>query len=53
MNSIYLILVAIYLFHIATNLSENLEKVNFYRGLLFIASLMIFVVSFVLSIYTK
>lgn len=57
MNSIYIILVAIYLFKIAININPKLEKASFYKGILFVASVIIFIASFILyvceTIYTR
>lgn len=57
MNSIYIILVAIYLFKIAINLNPKFEKASFYKGMLFVASVIIFIASFILyvceTIYTR
>ena len=50
MNSIYMILLAIYLFTFASNINNKYEKANFYRGLLVIGSLLCFFASIFIHI---
>lgn len=42
MNSIYMILLAIYLYRMAVNLNNKLEKAQMYKGMLVLASLLCF-----------
>ena len=47
MKSIYIILVAMYLFKIAENINRKFDKANFYKGLLVVGSWLFFLASFV------
>lgn len=40
MNSIYMILLAMYLFQFAVGINNKYEKANFYRGLFVVGSLL-------------
>lgn len=46
MNSIYIMLIAIYLFKIAENINRKFDKANFYKGLLVVGSWLCFLASF-------
>ena len=50
MNSIYMMLLAMYLFQFASNINNKYEKANFYRGLLAIGSFLCFFASIFIHI---
>lgn len=50
MNSIYMILLAMYLFMNGTNINNELEKANFYRGLFVTGSYLCFFASIFIHI---
>lgn len=47
MSSIYIMLIAIYLFKIAENINRKFDKANFYKGLFFVGSLICFLASLI------
>lgn len=53
MTSIYLILVAIFLFIIAINVNAELEKADFYKGMIFAISLLSFFASIIVHVVEK
>ena len=50
MNSIYMILLAIYLFRLAVNLNNKIEKAQMYKGVLAFASLLCFFGSVIIHV---
>ena len=50
MNSIYMILLGLYLFIFASNINNKYEKANFYKGLFVVGSLLCFFVSIFIHI---
>ena len=50
MSSIYLILVALYLFNHAVKINNEIEKANFYRGMLIIISIICVIVSIIIHL---
>ena len=53
MTSIYLILVAIFLLMLAIGLGRKLEKANFYKGIIFVISLLSFFASIIVYVIEK
>lgn len=51
MNSIYMILLAMYLFRLAVNLNDKFEKAKMYKGMLVFGSLLCFFASVFIHIY--
>ena len=50
MNSIYMILLGLYLFIFASNINNKYKKANFYKGLFVVGSLLCFFVSIFIHI---